>query len=160
MLRASFLVLGVALAWAGCGGGGGTAVNTDGGAIPGDGSGSISAKINGVSWSATVVHQATFIGETLNLTGQDGRHQVVTIAIPNVTTPGPYSLKFPSGGAVAQVIGDTATWSTGLPGGDGTVDISAVSAARVAGTFNFVAIASTPSNGDLRVVEGQFDLPF
>jgi hypothetical protein len=84
------------------------------------------------------------------------------ITISNISQPGTYPLGVGGtvrGGLVTMVQG-TSTWLTPGSGSAGTINVSALTANRIAGTFSFVATPSFGQTGASRTVTGgSFDMP-
>lgn len=141
---------------AGCGGGG----NED---LTGPSTkGSMSATINGTSWSASTVTQASRAGNVLAIGGNNPSWQVL-IAIPGVTAAGTYTVAATGGTMqLIQANAGAATWTASLVGGQGTVTVTTLTATRAVGTFSFTgnATAGTPAGGTRNVTAGQFDVTF
>jgi hypothetical protein len=129
---------------------------------PGSGNvtGTISALVDGVAWKGTVTARATMTGGIVNITGQDTDTRLITIAF-FAGAPGTFTLNFPSPNNGAMFLGGQQ-WVTALPGGTGSVTVTALSSARVTGTFTMtmqpVQTNTTPRVA--QVTNGTFDLPF
>jgi hypothetical protein len=119
----------------------------------------MSASIEGTTWVASAV-QVTIDAEagTLNVAGGgDGSNTVMSMTIA-ATAPGTYSLG--PGGTGAAIVGLSTgqTWTSSGVGGSGSVTITTLSSAHVAGTFNFTGIAlSGGAIGVVHVTNGKFD---
>jgi Family of unknown function (DUF6252) len=153
---------------AACGGGSSpTGSNNDGngGNNGGGGGAAMTATINGTAWSSTISYRATWGGNVISITGSGGAsltdYTVITMAVTSVTAAGTYPLSFGNTQVgLVNVVNGTSDWSTGFPGGVGTLIISSLTATHVTGTFSFTAIpASTSSATDtLKVTNGKFDM--
>jgi len=151
-----------ALLLAGCGGDG----DPTG---PAGGDGPMSAKINGEAWTAAglAIAQAlpkvpgAFVVQGTEAFGTGSELRTISLTVYNVGGPGTYPL-----GVNVMVAGGTAIlanagggWGTPLSGEAGTVTITALDPSRIAGTFSFVADATTGSaTGQVTVTDGEFDL--
>ena len=155
------LLIGVAA----CGG------SSDGGTGPGSGAGTMSAQIDGQSWSSdaqttqaieSAQTPGTYVLEGTKVTAGNAASAVsISLILYNIRTTGTYAI-----GVGPTAVGGTATllqgstgFNTPLSGSAGTVTITALSANRIAGTFSFTAkpIVSGASS-DQTVTSGQFDL--
>jgi hypothetical protein len=165
---------------AGCGGGGGD--NTTGptnGGNPGGTTGGTTgttqmiATIDGKAWTASSggvmafqVSSASggYLISGLELTGT-AIGTSLSISINDIPGPGTYPLGTDgvsvAGGFAGVTVGATQTWTTPVSGAAGTITITALTTAHIAGTFSYTA--SLPTNGatGARVVtSGVFDAPF
>lgn len=146
----------------GCGGGG------DNGPLGPDGDSPISATIDGQAWSAALTPGATIAmrlegSNMLGITGTDQALRSVNLTIQGVTATGTYALSAPTFNSGAVIDGggaDPATWMSSVPGGSGTATITVLNAERVAGTFEFTALAApgTSTTGTVHVTNGRFDM--
>ena len=162
-IRALAGILGT-IALLACGGSGDanvTGVNTGGGA----GDGNFTATINGTSWrsSKALDHaiRASASAQIITLSATNLPYSIA-IAIGPITSPATLSLDAgnPSNAAVTMTVGSSTTiWSTGLPGGKGTITVTTLTSTRIAGTFSFDAI-SNAGTATLHVTNGTFDLAF
>lgn len=137
---------------------------------PGMEDGPMSATIDGQPWAASASSvSAQALGSipgAFVLTGTQIKSStdvsVMSFSLYNISGPGTYDLGVTStmfGGTVLFVEGG-AGWLTELSGLAGTVTITALTPTRIAGTFNFEAIASTGgASGTRTVTSGEFDLP-
>ncbi len=125
--------------------------------------GTMSARIDGSSWSATIAIFATYNNGILAIAGGDavsGGTRTIGIGA-QVTAPG----TFPIGGtnpANGLVTIGTSTWQAAAGIGSGSITITAISATGARGTFQFNAlpVANTPATGTRAVTEGSFDVTF
>ncbi|MBL0939602.1 MAG: hypothetical protein IBJ03_11945 [Gemmatimonadaceae bacterium] len=126
-----------------------------------NGSGSVTAMIDGAAFSADLAVQATRSGNLLSFGAVTSTSRQINFALPNVTGTGTVQL---GGGAPATVTYTEGTrgWVTSLVGGSGSVNITTLTANRAAGTFSFTAIpsASTGATGNKVVTNGTFDVKF
>jgi hypothetical protein len=123
----------------------------------------ITAQIDGVAWTSSGSRLATHSNNVLTITGADNAGKVITIALANVTATGTFSLAVGNpNGALGNVIDGARIWASTGQGGSGTITVSTLTSARVAGTFSFTAVPapSTPATGTVRVTGGTFDLRF
>jgi hypothetical protein len=131
----------------------------------------MSAVINGAPWTATCI-VASAIG-VVSLSGNDGTQQVALALTPaglgtytmtplDPTQPPPDDLKSANAGVTLLPTSTASrTASMGTPNSSGTLTVTALSAAGVAGSFSFTAVATpkTPATG-VKVVSGSFNVSF
>ena len=145
----------------GCGG--------DSGTNPGPGSAAMTASIDGAAWAADEnlasaqavpgVPGAYIVQGSHILAGSDALS--VLMLLYNIAGPGTYPLG--TGltviGGSAQVTTAAEGWITPLSGAAGTVEITALTPTRIAGTFSYTADAAVGgATGSRTVTGGQFDL--
>jgi len=124
-------------------------------------SGSMTLKVDGEPWSATLAAQAVNSNGIINVTGSDSDAHQIAVTLMNVTEPGTYSV----GGMGNQ---NGIRWTKGLGGSDtylansimgsGTITITELSSTKIKGSFN-----GTVANTDQltkRITEGSFDVSF
>lgn len=120
--------------------------------------GTVTAHIDGVAWSARSVARARFgSGSTAGLLRVEGAREGMALNFYfAATAPGTYPIR-----TAALIDGDASFVLGGSFSGDGSagsVNITALSAVRVAGTFQFTAVQG--STGARRVIaNGHFDVP-
>lgn len=140
-----------------------TGCGTDGEISGFSGSGTMSATVAGSAWTASEFVQASRSGNVLSISGSDGELQL-QLTVPNVTITGVFNFGAGNPG-VAQLIetaSGSATWTSALVGGTGTLTLTTFTNERAAGTFNFSGIAAdgTPAMGTRTVTNGTFDVRF
>jgi hypothetical protein len=155
-MRAVQLSLVLVLVLAACGG---DAVGPDLDGSP------MSATIDGVRWAAASTPGAVAVIRTelfVVIGGSDVNLVAVSLSMPAVSAPGTYPLVPPTAyhGLVQEQ--QERTWTSGQPGGSGSVTITSVSDARIAGTFEFAALPApgTSATGTRQVTNGRFDVTF
>jgi hypothetical protein len=125
------------------------------------GNGTISASIDGASWTGATTVQASYIASVFVVGGLDGQARQIVITIPDVAAAGTFSLN--SGQAAFAVVSFGAQiWSTTLTGGTGSVTISTWSGSHAVGTFSFTAPPNTGSGatGTKVITSGTFDVRY
>jgi hypothetical protein len=131
--------------------------------------GPMSATIDGESWTAggfALAQTVPNVPGAFILTGTEafvaGRElRSMTLTLYSIAGAGTYplgvNLMVPGGNAI--VANTTSGWGTPLSGAAGTITITTFSETRIAGTFSFVASATTGSaTGSATVTDGEFDL--
>lgn len=162
LLRAPILVAGLTvLALAACGGDG------DGPGGP-SGSGTLTARVDGSTWTATSGILALRVNNFVSFTGSVGANTSITIAFPD-EGPGTYSipaavgLNFNYGVFSNGHLWQALAMGTQLGGvGSGSVTVTTLNSERVAGTFEFTAPAaqSSGATGTRVVTNGAFNIRF
>jgi hypothetical protein len=151
-----------------CGGGGDDDDGNPTGPPGGGGAtnGSLTAQINGTSWSATgtiTVSQSNpnFIG--LAGTGFAGNAAYsLVVGIANATGPGTHNLNiFAGGDGSSLIVGSTTTgYGSAFTGGSGTLTITSLTSNRIIGTFSGTLPPSSGSAAALVVTNGAFNVTF
>lgn len=127
----------------------------------GDGSGAggtMTLKIDGSSWSASLKVAASYSGGVLSVTGSDSNAKQCNITLTNISGTGTFdiggSMTNPNSGRWTQGLGTNDTYMTQLGLGSGTCTITELSATQVKGTFSFTA-KNTPGIM-VTITEGSF----
>lgn len=123
---------------------------------PGDSSGTISATIDGVAWSADALGMNN--GFVFGLEGTaNGIRLAFSIDLTRNTVPGTVDLE--SGSTGAEIREGTETWYA--VGGSGTMTVQTLTDSRATGTFQMVAGPIGGSGtGTRTIVNGTFDVTF
>jgi len=121
--------------------------------------GSMSLKVDGTSWTASLAVVATNSGGLVTVTGSDSNAHQAQVTIYNVSGTGTYqlggSMTNPNMGRWTAGVNPEQTYTTSLGLGSGTVEITELTDTNVAGTFSFTA---KNSNGDeVSITEGSFN---
>jgi hypothetical protein len=123
--------------------------------------GTISALVDGAAWRGAVSARATMTAGLLSLTGQDADTRLITIVVP--ARVGTWTLAFGNtDGSNALMNLGGQQWFTALPGGTGSVTVTAISSTRATGTFT-LTMQPAQTNSAPRVSQitgGVFDLAF
>ena len=153
------------LAAFGCGGGDDDDGNPTGPPSGGATNGSLTATVNGTSFSATgtisVTRQTNFIGLGAALINGSTIYSLV-VGIGNATGPGSHNLSLTAGGdGSSLIIGTTTTgYGTAFNGGSGTITITTLTTNRVTGPFSGVLVPSSGTAASLTITNGSFDVTF
>jgi hypothetical protein len=121
----------------------------------------MTARIDGVPWTATVT-AGSLAGGLVSVSGNDGpRAQLTSISFALPSAVGTVGIAPGSILNGTLVIGSNA-WAAGSTLGSGSVTLTTVNAAHVAGTFSltFVPGAGSSSQGNHAVTNGAFDVTF
>jgi len=123
--------------------------------------GSMSLKVDGTAWSASLASQAVNTNGVINVTGSDSDAHQVAITLLNVTEPGTYSV----GGMGNQ---NGIRWTEGLAStdsylanfalGSGSITITELTSSKIVGTFSG-SVANT-SQTTKKITEGTFNVSF
>jgi len=118
---------------------------------------SMSAKVDGVAWTATAVGA----GITNGIAIVSGATATQGVTISFVPTTGTQTIT-PTGIVIGSVIVGGQMWQTNGTGGSGTVTVTSASATRVVGTFSFTAPPFTGNTASpaRQVTAGTFDVTF
>ncbi len=123
--------------------------------------GTMRATIDGTAFASTFSSAVAIAGGIFTITGSQGA-TAISFSLYSIGAPGTYPLGVGGSvaGGIATLSAAPSSWSTPLSGAAGTVNISAVSATRIAGTFNFSAAPIIGQTGASRAVTaGSFDVP-
>jgi hypothetical protein len=122
----------------------------------------MTASINGTPWDGSQNLSASWQNLVLTVSGVNAAQQRVQIALANVQGPGDFLLSPGNVNAgLGNLIEGVAIWASNVEGGSGTLTVSILTANRVKGTFNFIAVPATASaSGVVSVTAGSFDIAF
>jgi hypothetical protein len=118
----------------------------------------MSAKVDGVAWTATTVGAGVTSGVAILAGGNASQ----TIAISFAATTGTQTMT-PTGIVTGSVtIGGQMWQASGTPGSSGTVTVTTATASHLVGTFSFTApaFASSTTPATRQVTAGAFDVTF
>jgi hypothetical protein len=114
---------------------------------------SITAKVDGASWSATSV-AGTLSTDDFTLTGTNNTG-TVNLTVSDFAGEGIYSISFSTVAVYSNAATPIESWpSTGVNGG-GRIEVTSLQGRRIAGTFNF---ASNNGSSTKTITEGVFDV--
>lgn len=152
-MKKIFAILAVsAIGWTSC-----NNADTPTPAVPG--SGSMSAKIEGADWTASLAAQAVKASNTLQVSGSDNSGKQLNVTIMNYTGAGTYTLGGPatsgngSNGRWTAGTNSSQTYNTMVGQGEGTCTVTE-SGGNVEGTFGFTA--KNTDNAQVTVAGGRF----
>jgi hypothetical protein len=127
--------------------------------------GSMTAAINGSSFTATCLLSVKATGGILAIGGTDVSQanlmtfRDITFAVAAAGV-GTFTLG-PSGNNASFGIGGSQLWEAGASfGGSGTVTITAFSSTAVSGTFSFNLVAGPGGSGTKTITNGSFSITF
>ncbi len=157
-LTLAFLLIGI-LALAGCGGDDDNPTNPGGGG--GNQSAGVSATVNGSSWNAVAVQAVNNSGIVGIGASEAGAYSSIGLGWQDT---GASSYTFGVGTvANGTVIGtDGTTWQASGNMGSGSINVTALDATHVSGTFSFTAqrILGSAEPETITVTGGTFDVDF
>ena len=129
--------------------------------------GTLTARIDNGTWTATTGVSASLTAGVLSVSGADPTYSLAfTVA---ATTAGTYVIPGPAGvqagnSAVLTAFqsgASNAAWTANATGGTGTVMITSLSTSAVSGTFSFLMVPSSTSTSDTRsITNGTFSIAF
>ena len=129
--------------------------NDDGGG--GSGDGSMTAKVDGASFTADLAVQATLSGGVLAF-GGTGSNGQITIAIPGYSSPGTFNIGTTAATATYATTSGTITgYTASMVIGSGSITISELSGGYVKGSFSFTAFSSGGATSKT-ITDGQFNI--
>ena len=130
----------------------------------GPSNGTMTAQIDGAGWAANTI-VATYPSGILAIAGTDTQGRTIGFAVGPTTTPGTYPVALTSGvnASLAIIVGSTAqSWQAVQNSGSGSVTLTAISANRATGIFQFtvVPVAGTGAAGTRSITQGAFDVTY
>lgn len=122
--------------------------------------GSLSLKVDGTSWNASLAVQAVNTNGVINVTGSDSNAKQASVILYGVTEPGTYNVQ---AGLQHQL-----RWTEGLGANDsyiangligsGSITITELSSSKVKGTFQFTG--ANTAQATKSITEGSFEATF
>jgi len=135
--------------------------NDDDDAGPVGSNGSISLKVDGSTWNASLSVQAVNAGGVINVTGSDSNAKQAGITLYGVTATGTYKVGPPNQGNMlrwTEGLGQTQTFQANGVIGDGTITVTELSDSKVKGTFSFTGFNTAQTSK--QITEGTFEANF
>jgi hypothetical protein len=115
----------------------------NGGNTPTPGQGTMTCKVDGNDWSASLAVVATNSNGVFTVTGSDANAKQCQVTVMNVNGPGTYelggSMTNPNTGRWTASTDPADTYSSMLGQGSGTVEITTLTTTKAEGTFSFTA---------------------
>jgi len=122
--------------------------------------GSISLKVDGTSWNASLAVQAVNTNGVINVTGSDSNAKQASVVLYGVIEPGTYNVQ---AGLQHQL-----RWTEGLDAsqtyvangilGSGSITITELTSSKVKGTFQFTG--ANTAQATTSITEGSFEATF
>jgi len=122
--------------------------------------GSLTARIDGSSFIATVAIAATYSGGIFAIAGTDAQGRTIGLG-SQVLGPGTFTVGAASPTNFSVSTG-AASWQAAVTVGSGTLTVTSISAVGAEGTFQFTAgpLAGTGATANKVVTQGVFDVTF
>lgn len=122
--------------------------------------GSISLKVDGSSWNASLAVQAINTNGVINVTGSDSNAKQASVILYGVTEPGTYNVQ---AGLQHQLrwtegLGTNDTYMANGLVGSGSITITELSSTKVKGTFQFTGVNTAQASKS--ITEGSFEATF
>ncbi len=149
-MRRLTLALVLALASAACGSSSDSTGPNTNTVLP---NGSMSAKIDGVQWTANATVRASSQNGIIGVAGTDASFQTLTFALA-ASGPGTYNIGVVNA-ANAEFVSAANAWSAAGNIGGGTITITSLTATAVAGTFTFTLMKGGTAKS---VTDGKFNI--
>lgn len=125
------------------------------------GGGTMTLKVDGTSWSASLASQAINTNGVINVTGSDSDAHQIAITLLNVTETGTYevgSMVSQHGIRWTEGLESTDTYVANFTLGTGTITITELSATKIKGSFTGT-VANT-GQATKKITDGSFDVSF
>jgi hypothetical protein len=124
--------------------------------------GSVSARIDGSSWSANSALTASYSGTFLAFSGVDASLTGIAIAIGPISAPGTFAIGPSQPTNAVLTMAGGLTWHARTTSGSGSVTVTSLTATGATGTFSFTApsVGTTGATGTKVVTNGAFDVTF
>jgi len=123
--------------------------------------GSISLKVDGGTWNATLAVQAVNSNGVINVTGSDSNAKQAAVNLYGVSAPGTYQVGPPNQGNMlrwTEGLGQTDTYQANGVIGSGTVTVTELSDSKIKGTFSFTGFNTAQTSK--QITEGTFEATF
>jgi hypothetical protein len=123
--------------------------------------GSMTAVIDGVSWSATTALTAAESGGILGFAGSDASNVTIGMAfVLDGTGTYPIGPSIPTNATYTD--GSSAQWSADPFNGSGSITVTTLTSDHAVGTFSFVMEpdAGNSATGSVTITAGTFDVTF
>lgn len=125
------------------------------------GNGSISLKVDGSTWNASLSVQAVNSNGVINVTGSDSNAKQAGVTLYGVSAPGTYQVGPPNAGNMlrwTEGLGQNDTFQANGVLGTGTVTVTELSASKIKGTFSFTGYNTAQTSK--QITEGSFEANF
>ncbi len=125
------------------------------------GGGTMTLKVDGTSWSASLASQAVNASGIINVTGSDSDAHQVAITLMNVSEPGTYkvgSMTSQHGIRWTEGLESTDTYIANFTIGTGTITITELTASKIKGSF--AGTVYNTGQNTKSITEGSFDVSF
>ncbi|MCB2207468.1 MAG: hypothetical protein KQH67_04160 [Bacteroidetes bacterium] len=123
--------------------------------------GSISLKVDGSTWNASLSVQAVNSNGVINVTGSDSNAKQAGVTLYGVSAPGTYQVGPPNAGNMlrwTEGLGQNDTYQANGVIGTGTVTVTELSDSKIKGTFSFTGYNTSQTSK--QITEGTFEANF
>ncbi len=123
--------------------------------------GSISLKVDGSTWNASLAVQAVNSNGVINVTGSDSNAKQAGVTLYGISAPGTYQVGPPNAGNMlrwTEGLGQTDTYQANGVIGTGTVTVTELSDSKIKGTFSFTGYNTAQTSK--QITEGTFEANF
>ena len=123
--------------------------------------GSISLKVDGGTWNASLSVQAVNTNGVINVTGSDSNAKQAAVTLYGVTATGTYQVGPPNVGNIlrwTEGLGQNDTYQASGVLGTGTITVTELSASKIKGTFSFTGYNTAQTSK--QITEGSFEANF
>lgn len=130
---------------------------------PAGSNGTMTLKVNGTSWNASLSVQAVNTNGVLNVTGSDSNAQQGSVILNGISGPGTYAVG-PNGSNPGNMLrwteglGQTDSYMANNVIGTGSVTVNTLTATEVSGTFYFEGFNTAQTSKT--ITEGAFNAKF
>ena len=122
--------------------------------------GSMSAKVDGKVWRASLGLNAAFSQNILAIGGTDQTGQTLGFGVAVLKGTGTYAIA-PLSAANATLYSAGSSWAATLAQGSGTITVNTITSTGASGTFSFtLAPVNQSSLGNRTVTDGVFNVTF
>jgi hypothetical protein len=135
--------------------------NDDDNGNPIGSNGSISLKVDGSTWNASLSVQAVNSNGVINVTGSDSNAKQAGVILYGVSAPGTYQVGPPNAGNTlrwTEGLGQNDTYQANGVIGTGTVTVTELSDSKIKGTFSFTGYNTAQTSK--QITEGTFEANF
>jgi hypothetical protein len=135
--------------------------NDDDSGTPIGSNGSISLKVDGSTWNASLAVQAVNSNGVINVTGSDSNAKQAGVTLYGISAPGTYQVGPPNAGNMlrwTEGLGQTDTYQANGVIGNGTITVTELSDTKIKGTFSFTGFNTAQTSK--QITEGSFEATF
>lgn len=125
--------------------------------------GSMTATIDGVSWTATAITTASYVNGIVSIGGADSASPTRAIGLGLIASgPGTYQIgTLPSAANGVLTLSNGQTWTSNVIGGTGSITVTTLNSTTAVGTFTFTAVPSSGgATGNKSITSGVFNITF
>lgn len=128
---------------------------------PAGSNGSITLKVDGSAWNASLSVQAVNTNGVINVTGSDSNAKQAGVTLYGISATGTYQVGPPNTGNMlrwTEGLGQEQTFQANGVIGSGTVTVTELSASKIKGTFSFTGFNTAQTSK--QITEGSFEANF